>query len=120
MADANNQDTSFTIKQIDQFHTQAEQLRLAGWKIPYLHMANTAGILFFQEAHLGLVRPGLLLYGYSIAEKRKLPVTLKPIMDLTTKIVHIQTVDKGEPVSYNGIYRTWRTSRIAILSLIHI
>ena len=38
-------------------------------------------------------------------------------MSLKTKVVHLKTARKGEPVSYGDLYRTQRDSRLAILPI---
>ena len=65
LADADNPDPSFTIQQLTEFQAIARQLRQQEITIPFLHSANTAGIVSFPESHMDMVRPGLLLYGYA-------------------------------------------------------
>lgn len=116
LADADNPDPTFTLHQLDQFHEAAASLPANG-PSPCRHAANTAGILWHPHAHMDMVRPGLLLYGYAPAPDRNMPVSLQPVMSLTTKVVHLKTVGKGEPVSYGDLYRTQRDSRLAILPI---
>jgi alanine racemase len=107
LADADNPDPTFTLHQLDQFHESVSSR----------HAANTAGILWHPQAQLDMVRPGLLLYGYTPVPDRDAPVSLQPVMSLKTKVVHLKTAGKGEPVSYGDVYRTRRDSRLAILPI---
>ena len=66
---------------------------------------------------MDMVRPGLLLYGYTPTSGRTVPVFLRPVMSLRTHVVHLKTAEKGEPVSYGDLYRTRRDSRLAILPI---
>ena len=116
LADADNRDPAFTLQQLDCFHDAVSGLPANGPR-PCRHVANTAAILWHPQAHLDMVRPGLLLYGYTPACDRDASVSLQPIMSLTTKVVHLKTAGKGEPVSYGDVYRTQRDSRLAILPI---
>ena len=114
LADADNPDPTFTLQQLDRFHTAVSSLPDPR---PCRHAANTAGILWHPQAHLDLVRPGLSLFGYTPVPGRETPASLQPVMSLTTKVVHLKTAGKGESVSYGGVYRTRRDSRLAILPI---
>lgn len=114
LADADNPDPAFTLFQLDRFHEAVSSLPADG-PPPRRHAANTAGILWHPRAHLDMVRPGLSLYGYAPVPGRETSVSLQPVMSLTTKIVHLKTAGRGEPVSYGDVYRTRRDSRLAIL-----
>lgn len=116
LADADNPDPTFTLHQLDRFHEAVSSLPADGPR-PCRHTANTAGILWHPPAHLDMVRPGLLLYGYAPAPGRDAPVSLQPVMSLKTKVVHLKTAGKGDPVSYGDLYRTQRDSRLAILPI---
>ncbi len=117
LADADNPDPTFTLHQLDQFHESVSSLHAVNGPRPCRHAANTAGILWHPQAQLDMVRPGLLLYGYTPVPDRDAPVSLQPVMSLTTKVVHLKMAGKGEPVSYGDLYRTRRDSRLAILPI---
>ena len=65
LADADNSDPEFTHVQLDRFRAVVSQMQQAGMPIPTLHVANSAGVLSHSSAHFGMVRPGLMLYGYT-------------------------------------------------------
>lgn len=68
-------------------------------------MANSAGILAWPEAHLDWVRPGLILYGASpFKDKKGADLGLRPVMSLTSELIAIHRVAKGERVGYGGIW----------------
>jgi len=117
LADADNPDPSFTIQQLTEFQAIARQLRQQEITIPFLHSANTAGIVSFPESHMDMVRPGLLLYGYAPSHSAMHNLSLKPVLSLSTKVVQTRTVAANKPLSYNGIYQTTRTSRIGVLPI---
>jgi alanine racemase len=117
LADADNPDPAFTLHQLNQFQSVTEHLRLKGITVPCLHVANTAGMVLHPQSHLDMVRPGLLLYGYLPSHTTTIPLDIKPVLRLSTQIVQTRTVLAGEPLSYNGEYRTTRPSRIGILPI---
>ncbi|WNM56968.1 alanine racemase [Candidatus Nitrospira allomarina] len=115
-ADADNQDHTLTNLQIQKFLAFIDQAKQLGVQPPILHMANSAGILFHPTAHLGMVRPGLMLYGYApLQESFPQSLTLEPVMQATTYLAHLRSLQPGEIVGYNALFRTRRPSQIAVL-----
>lgn len=115
-ADADNHDPTLTQQQIRQFLGFIDQAKKLGVYAPILHMANSAGILFHPTSHLGMVRPGLMLYGYAPREKSSSPsIQLQPVMQAATYVAHLRTLQPGEIVGYNALFRTRRPSHIAVL-----
>jgi alanine racemase len=80
------------------------------------HSANTAGLLRFSEGRFDLVRPGISLFGsfpsattasaFDVLAKENKITQLRPVMNWKTKIIQIQTLRKGVPLSYGGRYAT--------------
>ena len=115
-ADADNPDGILTLHQLERFQSLISQIRSAGFALPILHVANSAGILFHQEAHFDMVRPGLMLYGYAPTHAGQPPlIHLKPVLAAKTYIAHLRTLQPGEIVGYNAMFRTTRPSTIAVL-----
>jgi alanine racemase len=115
-ADADNQDPTLTNQQIQQFLLFIDRAKKLGIVAPLLHMANSAGILFHPASHLGMVRPGLMLYGYAPRQElSSQPIHLHPVMQATSYVAHLRTLQLGEIVGYNALFRTRRPSRIAVL-----
>jgi alanine racemase len=117
-ADADNQDPTLTHQQIQKFLAFIDQAKKLGVQAPILHIANSAGILFHPTSHLGMVRPGLMLYGYAPRQSHLPPsVQLQPVMKATTYVAHLRTLQLGEIVGYNALFRTRRASHIAVLPI---
>jgi alanine racemase len=115
-ADADNHEHTLTNLQIQQFLAFIDQAKKLGIHPPLLHMANSAGILFHPTAHLGMVRPGLMLYGYAPRQEGSSPsIALQPVMQATTYVAHLRSLQPGEIVGYNALFRTRRPSQIAVL-----
>ncbi len=115
-ADADNPDPNLTKQQLQQFQTFIQRIQEQEIKVPLYHMANSAGILFHSSSHLGMVRPGIMLYGYTPGqESASPPIQLQPVMQAKTYIAHLRSVEPGEVVGYNALFRTRRLSQIAVL-----
>ena len=115
-ADADNPDSTFTTLQLRKFRTLIDHIRSTGLPLPPLHVANSAGILFYKEAHFEMVRPGLMLYGYAPGHPGKdTPIRLQPVLAATTYIAHLRTLQPGDIVGYNALFRATRPSKIAVL-----
>lgn len=113
-ADADSPDPTYTQYQFQRFQGFLTQLHKAGIRIPIIHSANSAAMIQYPWTHLDLVRPGIALYGYNPVSHRS-SVSLKPAMTVSTSIVHLRIIPPGEPLGYNGGFRTTRSTRIAVL-----
>lgn len=68
-------------------------------------LANSAAVLGWPDAHCDWVRPGGALYGISVVEGRcGADFGLRPAMTLSTRLIAVNTVRKGERIGYSG---TW-------------
>ncbi|HET6371161.1 MAG TPA: alanine racemase [Nitrospiria bacterium] len=115
-AEADIEDRSFAVEQIRIMKEARDALLERGIKIPYSHMANSAAVMELPEAHFNLVRPGLMLYGYSPFEKRG-PLSIRPILRLLTRISALKRVPEGTSISYGRTFTTRRESLIATLPI---
>lgn len=110
------EDGEVTNHQLSQFNSLTGDLRSHHLNIPLCHLANSAAIMRAPDTHMDLVRPGLMLYGYSLAKPTG-KVDLWPVLSLKTRIVQIKSVRAGEMVGYGGMFQAKRDSRIAILPI---
>jgi alanine racemase len=83
-----------------------------------LSMANSAGLLGWQQSHGDWNRPGYMLYGnspfdspHSEADK------LKPVMTLVSAVIATRRIEKGEFVGYGN---TWRAARPSVIATVAI
>lgn len=106
-----------TALQTARFNRAVAAARRAGLRPPFLHAANSMGIVRFRRAHLNLVRPGLALYGLDPAGGPKPPMGLKPVLSLKARITFLKPTPRGRAVSYGSTFRAGRDTRIATLPL---
>jgi alanine racemase len=117
-ANADLADRAMTDRQVTRFNAAIEAFEAAGFPLAYRHLANSAGTIDFPGVRQDLVRPGLMLYGYSpfaAGNPARDKVKLTPAMTWKTAIIHLKTVDAGTPISYGSRWTTRRSSRIATL-----
>ncbi|MBL4647935.1 MAG: alanine racemase [Gammaproteobacteria bacterium] len=68
-------------------------------------LANSAAIIKFPHTHQDWVRPGIMLYGISpMVNEQAEHFNLRPVMTLTSRIIAIHRLRKGDAVGYNA---TW-------------
>lgn len=69
-------------------------------------LANSAAILAWPTTHNDWVRPGIMLYGISpFSNQTGLDFKLKPVMTLSSELIAIHALRKGDPVGYGAIWR---------------
>ncbi len=130
MASADSGDIAYNQMQWDRFVSFTDQLERMlvkkndakglPTKIPIKHLANSATLLTMKEAHLDMVRPGIILYGHypsPYIESCCCDLLLEQAMTLKASIVNILHAKPGMKISYGGTYETKKDSVIATLPL---
>ncbi len=112
-SDADLKDKRFAAQQLKDFKHLVKALKAKKTTFKYLHIANSAAVLSMPEAHLNMVRPGIMLYGYGYSESDN----LKPVLSLKSKILFLKKVPPGTPISYGRTFITKRRSAIATLPI---
>lgn len=110
-------DKTYTKQQLETFQKAVELIKTKINKIKYIHALASNGIVNFPEAQYNLVRPGLLLYGYSSQEKIAEKLKLKPVTTLKSKITFLKEVEKQTSISYARTFITKRKSKIATIPI---
>jgi alanine racemase len=115
LATADDADKTYTRKQLQEFLTLLSTARGQGWELPLSHIANSAALVEVPEAHFGMARPGISLYGSPPAPGRPWEVDLKPVMSFTTQVLQLKRLPPGCSISYGRTYTTTDWSTIAVL-----
>ena len=115
-ARADEDDKTAAKSQFARFNEFADKCRESGLVPEMLHCSNSAAILSIPEANLDLVRAGITMYGLSPSgEEVREPIRLEPAMSLKSTIVYIKDLPAGREISYGGIYKTDKTTRVATI-----
>jgi alanine racemase len=102
-----------TLKQIDVLYKSIE-----GLSISEITLANSAGILGWPQSHASWNRPGIMLYGVSpFINGTASAHDLKPVMTLSSKIISVKKVKKGEAIGYGGTYICEKDMTVGIVAI---
>lgn len=112
-------------RQIKAFEEALAVLARHGLHPPLIHMGNSAAVSARPETWKTMVRPGILLYGYSLPMMRagknipepvpSVMPTLTPVLTWKTRVLTVKEVPAGQAVGYMGSYVTKERSRIAVV-----
>lgn len=109
-----------TERQLAVFDRLLEELRGAGVRPRWVHMASSNPLAFGRRAAWGnLVRPGHLLYGYISPPRGPAPprvLEVRPALAWKTVILAVKDVAAGAEIGYGAMYRAPRPMRIAVLA----
>ena len=104
-ARADEKDKSSAKEQLKIFLSMIDMLKERKVEIPFHHCSN-----------MDLVRAGIILYGLWPSEEiQRDSISLKPVMELKSKIIHIKTLEAGRCVSYGGTYQLKEKRKIATI-----
>ena len=117
LAVADLEDKTYTLRQLREFTNLLATVRGQGWALPLSHISNSAALWEHKEAHLGLVRPGLMLYGSPPSPDRPPPVELRPVMSLTTQVLQVKRLPPGSSISYGCTFTTADWCDLAVLPI---
>ncbi|MFO1352198.1 MAG: alanine racemase [Gammaproteobacteria bacterium] len=101
-----------SLRQIDAWRTATAGL--AG----EVSFANSAGVLGWPAAHFDWIRPGIMLYGVSpFTDTTGADEGLRPVMTLTTRLIAVKPLRKGDRVGYSGTWEAPQDMRLGIAAI---
>lgn len=103
-----------TRRELGLFRKVGEQLASEQVTIPFFHAANSAAVLNLPEAHLNMVRPGLLLYG--ICPAPALANEFRPLLSFKARVAFVKDVAAGRTISYGQTFTTEKSMRVATVT----
>ncbi len=100
LANADDRTDGYTLEQLETFAAAIKGLP------GDISLANSAATLGWSATHFDAVRPGIMLYGVSpFWDSSGLEEGLQPVMTLSTQLIAIKRLRKGDPIGYSGIWR---------------
>jgi len=109
-----DESAGFTYEQLRIFLDLVQPLKVGGFDFKYVHAANSAATLAYPETHLGMVRPGMAIYGLSPGGVALLP-GMRPAMTWKTTIAQVKRLPPGTFVGYGNTYKTRGEELIAVI-----
>jgi alanine racemase len=111
LACADERDARVTTAQLERFQEVTQGLSYE------TSVVNSAGLLADAAPESHWVRPGIALYGASpFQDATAAEFGLKPVMTLTSTVLTVRHVGRGERVGYGGAWTAGRDSLIAIIA----
>ena len=104
---------AYTELQLGRFLQAVVQLEAQGVHFALRHCANSAGVLVWPQAHLDMVRPGIILYGIDPDASLAGVLDLQPVMGLKTVVTQLKQVPAGTQVSYGRIFTAGHEMQVA-------
>jgi alanine racemase len=108
-------------RQMKCFEEGLAVLQSNGLRPQWVHMGNSAATRARPETWKKMVRPGLALYGYSLAFAQAgepvevAPLALRPVLSWKARVLTVREVAAGQAVGYNGTFVTKARGRLAVL-----
>lgn len=122
LAESEDPNSEFTDKQIALFNECITDIKKAGLKPELIHCANSAAIFAHPNTHFDMVRPGIMTYGLTpFGEDHPLFDTLEkqlePVLTLSSKVIFVRELKKGDSVGYNRRWTADRPSKVALIPI---
>jgi alanine racemase len=121
LATADELDQSVLELQHHRFNQVIYLLQELKINLPFIHLANTAGMMTTQNLHYDLVRCGLGVYGFypapHLREKLKNTVSLLPAMQVKARITQVKKISAGTGVSYGYSFIAPKDMQIATVAI---
>ncbi len=108
-ANADNLMSSHTEKQIAVFQKSVQSLGAQE-----MSLSNSAAILGWPQSYKNWSRPGIMLYGADPLYNAKTP--LRAVMQLTSQIISIRTIQKGESIGYGSIFTADKETTVGVVA----
>jgi alanine racemase len=116
-AQSDETDKKFANLQFARFREVMTGLEARGISVPLRHACNSGGFLDLPQAHLDMVRVGILMFGiFPSSVCRRIP-GIEPVMSVKGRIAAIQKLMPGEAVGYGMHYTAPSERRIAVLPI---
>jgi alanine racemase len=111
LASADEADDDLTCRQIHLFNEITN-----GYSVPR-SIANSAGLMAWQEALSDWVRPGVMLYGISpFPDRTGQSLGLQPVMSLQSHLIAVKPIGKGETLGYGGSWRCEKNTTVGVVA----
>jgi alanine racemase len=114
-AQSDETDRTFAGVQLARFRQVLDLLDRLKAPVSLRHCCNSGGLLDLPQAHLDMVRTGLLIHGvYPSPACRRIP-GIEPVMSVKARIAGIQKLKPGEVAGYGMRYTAPGERRVAVL-----
>ena len=113
VSDEGEEGKAYTLRQLDAFNFIVKSLADRGVTFPLIHHANSGAVEYYRDAHLSMVRAGIILYGLAPNPAIASALDLKPAMSLKSTVAFVKKLRKGSDVSYGRTFTADRDMTVA-------
>lgn len=113
------EDNKYDKTQLDRFNDICQGFKEDEIPLGLRHAASSGGIFTMPSAYLDMVRPGITLYGYYPSETTQAEdkLSLRPVLQLKTRVAAVKTLRSGDSVSYHRVYKAKKKEKIGVLPI---
>ena len=111
------EDPEFDKVQMNRFLYLCQKSEQKGIRTGLKHAYSSAGIFTARPSYLDMVRPGILLYGYYPNQKTQKEdrLSLRPALQLKSRVAAVKTLRAGDSVSYHRAYMAKMAEKMAVI-----
>lgn len=113
------EDPEFDKVQMKRFLSLCQKSEKKGIRTGLKHAYSSAGIFTAGPSYLDMVRPGILLYGYYPNKKTQMEdrLSLKPVLQLKSRVAAVKILRPGDSVSYHRAYTAKTKEKMAVIPI---
>ena len=127
-ANADNLKSAHTKQQIAVFQQTIQGLSVDETGLAEISLANSAAILGWPQAYSNWSRPGIMLYGANPLDAQSINQhatgkfnllimgALRPVMQLTSTIIAMRKITKGESIGYGSLFTAQRETTVGVVA----
>jgi alanine racemase len=116
LANSELRDRTYSSLQIERFQEVLAIYERRSIPVPPLrHVCNSGGILNVPDAHLDMVRPGILFYGVYPGDEVDRVIDVKPALTWRSRVAYSKITRPGRPISYGSLWQAEAETRIATI-----
>ncbi len=117
VADEGDAGEKFTLSQLEAFKYTVNALKDRGITFELVHHANSGATENYSEAHLSMVRAGIILYGLYPNPSLPPVLELRSAMTLKSSVAFVKNLFAGSSVSYGRTFVADRDMRVATVPI---
>lgn len=115
-ANADDLQSAHTQQQVEVFRQAIAGIDKSSTQPQDISLANSAAILGWPQAHGSWSRPGIMLYGASPIPERLTAHALRPVMQLTSRIISTRKIARGESIGYGSLFTAERDTIVGVVA----
>jgi len=105
----------FTQLQISSFKTLCLALEKEGISIAMKHIANSSGLISFNDPFFNAVRPGIVLYGTYPSKQMKDIIFPQNVVTWKSRVIQVKQVQKDETISYGRTFKAPGEMKVSVI-----